>query len=45
MDINILFTSILGLALIILPIILGARYLGDWRLENRRLERRMRDLE
>jgi len=43
MDLTMLFTSVLGLLLILLPLMAGARHFEKWRSENRRLERRMQD--
>jgi hypothetical protein len=45
MDLRVIFTGILGLTLIISPVIVGAHYLSQWRSDEHRLERRMRDIE
>ena len=45
MDINLIFMTVLGLTLILLPLAIGARYLREWRSESHRLVRRMRELE
>jgi uncharacterized membrane protein YciS (DUF1049 family) len=45
MDTQLIVMTVLGFALVFSPIVVGAYYLREWRTENRRLNRRIRDLE
>lgn len=43
MEFSVIFTSVLGFTLILARVVVDARYIGKWRAEDRRLERRLRD--
>jgi hypothetical protein len=45
MDTEVILATILGLAFVISPLMVGARYMMERRSESDRIERRCRDLD
>lgn len=45
MDTEVILATILGLAFVISPLMVGARYVMERQSENDQIERRCRDLE